>query len=72
MTETIINVKQAAKVLGLSEDTLRWMRHVGKGPKSFKIGRRIAYRESDINAYVNEQIAKEEERLEKMKEARNA
>lgn len=71
MTERILDVKEAAEFLKLSPDTLRWMRHVGTGPMSFKIGRKIAYRESDIQAYVDEQVRKEEQRLAAIKESRN-
>lgn len=72
MTDRILNIKQAAEMLSLSENTLRWMRHNGTGPKSFKLGKRISYRESDLDAYVEEQIAHEDRRLAEIKEARNA
>ena len=28
--------------------TLDWYRAMGRGPKSFKVGRRVRYRESDL------------------------
>ena len=31
--------------------TVRYWRHVGKGPRSFKVGRRVLYRESDVRAW---------------------
>lgn len=31
--------------------TVRYWRHVGRGPRSFKVGRRVLYRESDVLAY---------------------
>jgi predicted DNA-binding transcriptional regulator AlpA len=44
----------AAMVPKMSENTLRWYRHVGRGPRSFKIGRRIFYRQSDVLAWIEE------------------
>lgn len=70
--DKIVTIKQAAEMLHISENTLRWMRHVGTGPRSFKVGRRISYLESDLTAYVAAQIAVEDERLAQIKEARNA
>lgn len=33
-------------------ETVRYWRHVGKGPKSFKLGRRVLYREADVLAWI--------------------
>jgi hypothetical protein len=35
--------------------TLRWWRHVGIGPHSFKIGRDVRYRISDVRAWIDRQ-----------------
>lgn len=32
--------------------TLRYWRHIGKGPKSVRIGSRVMYRESDVLAWI--------------------
>ena len=32
--------------------TVRYWRHIGKGPRSFKVGRRVLYRESDVRAWA--------------------
>lgn len=38
--------------------TLRWWRHNGTGPKSFKLGaRKVVYRRSDVVAWLEEQYA---------------
>ena len=39
----------------IPEATLRWMRHVGTGPKSFKLGRRVVYKRADVEAWIEEQ-----------------
>jgi predicted DNA-binding transcriptional regulator AlpA len=36
--------------------TLRYWRHIGKGgPKSFKLGNRVAYKQSDVEAWIEAQ-----------------
>jgi len=35
--------------------TLRYWRHIGYGPRSFKIGGRVVYKVADIEAWVEEQ-----------------
>jgi hypothetical protein len=37
--------------------TLRFWRHKGIGPKSFKVGRRVMYREDDVAAWLEAQYA---------------
>lgn len=38
------------------ESTLRHWRVQGVGPKWFKLGRRVAYRRSDVDAWLAEQL----------------
>lgn len=38
--------------MSTTESTLRYWRHIGVGPVSFKIGRRVAYRRSDVDAWL--------------------
>lgn len=33
-------------------ETVRYWRHVGKGPRSIKLGRRVLYRWTDIETWV--------------------
>lgn len=33
-------------------ETVRYWRHVGKGPASFKIGRRVLYARADVEAFI--------------------
>jgi hypothetical protein len=35
--------------------TLHWWRHLGIGPHTFKVGRRVFYRLSDILAWLDQQ-----------------
>lgn len=48
----VLNANQVAKRLGLSESTLAKMRLSGEGPPYAKLGRRVVYRPSDIDAWV--------------------
>lgn len=52
-------IEEVAEMTRLPVATLRWHRHCGTGPKSGKVGRRIVYREQDVEAWINEQFSKE-------------
>lgn len=54
--ETLLNVKQTAEKLCVSEMTLRKWRWEGKGPKFVKMGRKVVYRESDLRDYVSSMV----------------
>jgi hypothetical protein len=41
-----------AKLFRTTESTVRYWRHVNRGPTSFKIGRRVLYDPADIEAYM--------------------
>lgn len=43
----------AAKYLGVAEQTLANWRSIGRGPKSFRLGGRVFYRLSDLEAFVD-------------------
>lgn len=50
----LMTVRDVNQHTGIPENTLRWFRHVGQGPKSFKVGRRIMYRREDVDAWLAE------------------
>ena len=52
----LITPSDAAILLCVSPATLRKWRWEGKGPKFIKIGRKVAYRDSDINAFIDSQV----------------
>jgi predicted DNA-binding transcriptional regulator AlpA len=54
--EQIMRVPEVAELTGVSESTLRFWRSTGQGPKSAKLGRRIVYRLSDVEAWVDAQF----------------
>lgn len=57
MTGKLLTIEEASAVTRLPVSTLRHMRQHGKGPQSGKIGRRVFYREADLDAWVAAQFA---------------
>lgn len=53
----LLTVDEVAEDTRIPAATLRFWRHKGTGPKSFKLGRRVVYRESDVLAWVEAQYA---------------
>jgi excisionase family DNA binding protein len=52
MEQKLLSNKEAAKYLGLSEQTLHNWRHQRKGLNYHKIGRRVLYHIDDLNKYI--------------------
>lgn len=57
MKDQLLTIAEAAEATRLSVNTLRYMRQQGKGPKSGKLGKRIFYRERDVQAWIDAQFA---------------
>ncbi len=53
MTEYLTTAEVGEK-LRTPLETVRYWRHVGKGPKSFKVGRRVLYAREDVEAFLAE------------------
>jgi predicted DNA-binding transcriptional regulator AlpA len=49
----ILNLPEVAHLTRTPEATLRYWRHRGTGPRSFKIGRRVMYDERDVLAWLD-------------------
>jgi excisionase family DNA binding protein len=49
-----LTTAELASLLRTSPETVRYWRHIGSGPKSFKIGRRVLYAAEDVDAYIAE------------------
>ncbi|WP_460819821.1 helix-turn-helix domain-containing protein [Nocardioides korecus] len=43
-----------ARLLRTSAETVRYWRHAKKGPKSFKVGRRVLYAVADVEQFIND------------------
>jgi predicted DNA-binding transcriptional regulator AlpA len=51
----IISQPDLAKRLGRPLSTLRYWRHIGDGPRSFKIGGRVCYKLEDVEQWIEAQ-----------------
>lgn len=49
---TYLTTAEVADELRTSPETVRFWRHVGKGPLSFKVGRRVLYARDDVDAFI--------------------
>lgn len=56
--DEILSTAQVADAYGcFTPDGLRWMRHVGKGPQHFKVGRKVYYRRSVVEQWITDREA---------------
>lgn len=49
-----LTTEELAAILRTPVETIRYWRHVGKGPKSFKVGRRVLYERSEVERFLAE------------------
>lgn len=52
----LLTLQQVAERYNIAENSLRYWRVQGTGPKSARIGRRVMYRAADIEKWVEEQF----------------
>ncbi len=48
-------LQEACRFLRIPEGTLRYWRHLGCGPRSFKVGRHVRYWRTDVVLWLAEQ-----------------
>ena len=48
----LLTISEAAELLRAPVATLRYWRHLGSGPHSFRLGRRVLYRRDDLHAWI--------------------
>ncbi|UOY03130.1 helix-turn-helix transcriptional regulator [Blastococcus sp. PRF04-17] len=53
----LLTINEAADLLRAPVATLRYWRHLGTGPRSFRLGRRVLYRTDDLHAWIAQQHA---------------
>jgi DNA-binding transcriptional MerR regulator len=51
----LLTIAEAAALLRAPVATLRYWRHLGTGPRSFRLGRRVFYRREDIRTWIEAQ-----------------
>ncbi len=49
----LLTITEAAEALRTPVATLRYWRHLGTGPRSFRLGRRVLYRRDDLHAWID-------------------
>jgi len=47
-----LTISEVAELVRAPLETVRYWRHIGKGPKSFKVGRRVLYAVEDVDAWI--------------------
>lgn len=52
MQPEYMTTEEVAELLRTSVETVRYWSNVGKGPKSFKVGRRRLYAAEDVQAFI--------------------
>ena len=53
----LLTITEAADLLRAPVATLRYWRHLGTGPRSFRLGRRVLYRRDDLHNWIAQQRA---------------
>jgi excisionase family DNA binding protein len=51
----LLTITEAAELVRAPVATLRYWRHLGTGPRSFRLGRRVLYRRDDLRAWIDAQ-----------------
>ncbi|MGI8722394.1 MAG: helix-turn-helix transcriptional regulator [Geodermatophilaceae bacterium] len=58
----LLTLTEAAARLRAPVATLRYWRHLGAGPDSFRLGRRVMYRSEDLDRWITAQHDEQTER----------
>jgi excisionase family DNA binding protein len=53
----LLTIAEAADLVRAPVATLRYWRHLGTGPHSFRLGRRVLYRRDDLHDWIAQQRA---------------
>lgn len=54
----VLDTKAVSEFTGIKVGTLRYWRHIGTGPKSFRMGpKKVYYRLSDVQEWMDAQYA---------------
>src|SRR3954462_2039516 len=53
-TEELLTTAEVALLAPAPVSTVRYWRHLGVGPSSFRLGRRVLYRRSDVRQWLDE------------------
>lgn len=59
--QSLLTFKSVAAATGISRTTMKRMTECGKFPHPVKVGGKIAYVSSEIDAWINDRIAERDE-----------
>lgn len=54
--DKLLRIEDVAEMTGIPVNTWHYWRSTGKGPRPAKLGRRLVWRESQINSWIDEQF----------------
>lgn len=52
----LLRMEEVSERIGVPVGTLRYWRKTGIGPKAARMGRRVVYREADLEAWIDAQF----------------
>jgi predicted DNA-binding transcriptional regulator AlpA len=55
--DELLTISEVAAIVRAPLATLRYWRHLGTGPRSFRLGRRVVYRVGDLRAWIETQAS---------------
>ena len=53
--DQLLTITEAAELVRAPVATLRYWRHLGTGPHSFRLGRRVVYRADELRSWIDAQ-----------------
>lgn len=58
----MLTLQEACRFLRVPEGTLRYWRHLGSGPRSFKVGRHVRYWRNDLILWLTDKTNRAQSR----------
>ena len=58
-SDDLLSIAEAAAILRAPVATLRYWRHLGTGPRSFRVGRNVRYWRTDVTTWLDQQRSNE-------------
>lgn len=52
--DDLLTTAEVAVITRAPASTVRYWRHIGSGPSSFRLGKRVVYRRADVHAWIAE------------------
>ena len=55
--DELLTISEVAAIVRAPIATMRYWRHLGNGPRSFRVGRRVVYRVADLQPWIDDQAS---------------